>query len=72
MGVEPNYIFAVIDDAERLYAVGRSFRKEGAQKISIKRVTGLGIASIFVRANAKGGQPRAHFFISPHANRSFV
>ena len=39
MGVEPNYIFARIDDIERLYKVGRTFRKEGAQRISIKLVT---------------------------------
>ena len=39
MGVEPNYIFAKIDDTKRLYTVGRTFRREGAQKISIKLVT---------------------------------
>lgn len=36
-GVESNYIFGKIKDVEKLYKVGRTFRKEGGQKIFIRR-----------------------------------
>ena len=39
MEVEPNYIFSRIGNTKRLYAVGGTFWKKGAQKISIKLVT---------------------------------
>lgn len=35
-GIESNYIFGKIKDVEKLYEVGRTFRKEGAQKILIR------------------------------------
>jgi hypothetical protein len=35
-GLEPNYIFGKINSVDKLVEIGRTFRKEGGQKITIR------------------------------------